>query len=40
MEKKIKFARQKLFENANKPGRWLAYRIKKGERENEDYSNI
>ena len=29
MEKKIKFTRQNFFENANKPGRWLAYRIKR-----------
>lgn len=28
--KKIKFARQNFFENANKSGRWLAYKLRKG----------
>lgn len=27
--RKLKFARQTLFESANKPGRWLSYKLKK-----------
>lgn len=30
LSRKIKYARQNFFENSNKPGRWLAYRLRKG----------
>lgn len=29
MEKQLKMAKQNYFENANKSGRWLAYKLKK-----------
>lgn len=31
----IKAAKQNFFENTNKPGRWLAYKLKKEQQKNQ-----